>query len=84
MLDNSELWFYSCTAEDRHLLLRPFKRANFSSDIEDIINQRVVHTAENFYNDQDHATPEAEDLLIVPNHEQLDKVIVLYLLVFDF
>ena len=54
LLYNSELWFYSCTAGDRHLLLRPFTRANFNSDIEDIIHQRVGHTTENFYNDQDH------------------------------
>ena len=51
LLYNSELWFYSCTAGDRHLLLRLFERANFTSYI---IHQRVVHTAENFYNDQDH------------------------------
>ena len=54
MLYNSELWFYSCTAGERPFCLRPFERANFNSDTEDIIHQRVVHTAENFYDDQDH------------------------------
>ena len=51
---NSELWFYSCTAGDRSLILRPFERANFTSDIEDIFHQRAVHTAENSHKDQDH------------------------------
>ena len=50
----SQLWFYSSTAGYRHLLLKPFERANSDSDIEDIIHPRVVHTAEDFYDDQDH------------------------------
>ena len=52
MLYNSELWFYFCTAGERPFCLRPFERANFNSDTEDIIHQRVLHTAENDDQDQ--------------------------------
>ena len=59
---------------DRHLFLRPFTRANFNSDIEEIIHQQVVPTTEEFYNDQDHilnlSTQKAED------QQQLDTVII--------
>ena len=54
LLYNSELWFYSCTEGERKSLLRPFDRAKFFCDIEDIVHKRVVQTAETFYQDQDH------------------------------
>ena len=54
LLYNSELWFYSCTEGERKSLLRPFDRAKFFCDIEDIVLKRVVQTAETFYQDQDH------------------------------
>ena len=65
------------------------KSANFVSGIEDIIHQRVVHTAENFYNNHDRIldpcyTWGVEDLLLVPNRELLDAPRILYQLVSAF
>ena len=63
--------------------------ANFVSDTENIIHQRVVHTAENFYNNHDRIldpcyTRRVEDLFLVPDHELLDAMRILYQLVSAF
>lgn len=54
LLYNSELWYHSCTQDERDLLLSLFSKAKFHCDIPAIIEQRIFDTAVNFYRDPNH------------------------------
>jgi len=49
LLYNSELWYHSCTQEERDTLLCLFGKAQFNRDIPELIEQRIFNKAVNFY-----------------------------------
>ena len=54
LLYKSEMFFNSCTEGERCMLLKPFERNAFNSDIRSLIDDRIFSTAVKFYNDSEH------------------------------
>lgn len=53
LLYNSEIWFNSCTVNERNMLMAPFSKT-YDCDISELISDRIFSTAVDFYRDEEH------------------------------